>query len=119
MKKHHYGFAMAWGCSWILTLLGGAVYAIVEHISLGLGEYWALATVTTAGYGDVVPRTNLGHWVAAMVMVLIIPVWTLSFSFFSSWLVSMNLHIIKEDIKDYTEKRLRHHVGNSEGEEDA
>jgi voltage-gated potassium channel len=31
--------------------------------------WWSLATVTTVGYGDVYPRTTMGHIVAAMLMI--------------------------------------------------
>lgn len=31
--------------------------------------WWSLATVSTVGYGDVYPRTTLGHLVAAVLMV--------------------------------------------------
>ena len=31
--------------------------------------WWSLATVTTVGYGDVYPRTTVGHFVAAVLMI--------------------------------------------------
>jgi voltage-gated potassium channel len=38
--------------------------------SLGGGLWWAVQTVTTVGYGDVVPNTAAGQIVAALVMLL-------------------------------------------------
>jgi voltage-gated potassium channel len=32
--------------------------------------YWALSTVTTVGYGDIVPRTELGRALASIVMLI-------------------------------------------------
>ena len=38
--------------------------------SIGLGLWWAVQTVTTVGYGDVVPTTVAGQIIAAIVMLL-------------------------------------------------
>ena len=38
--------------------------------SLGLAVWWALQTVTTVGYGDVVPTTSFGRVVGGAEMVL-------------------------------------------------
>ena len=38
--------------------------------SLGLAIWWALQTVTTVGYGDVVPTTTVGRVIGGIEMVL-------------------------------------------------
>ena len=38
--------------------------------SLGLAVWWALQTVTTVGYGDVVPTSNVGRVIGGIEMVL-------------------------------------------------
>jgi voltage-gated potassium channel len=38
--------------------------------SLGLAIWWALQTVTTVGYGDIVPTTNAGRVVGGLEMVI-------------------------------------------------
>jgi voltage-gated potassium channel Kch len=56
-----------------LALVGAVAMRIAdEHNfpSLGLAFWWALETVTTVGYGDVVPTNDIGRLVASVEMVL-------------------------------------------------
>lgn len=59
----------------LLTLvtvgLGGVAFAEIEPgVDVGDGLYWAVTTVTTTGYGDVVPTTEAGKGLAMYVMLL-------------------------------------------------
>jgi voltage-gated potassium channel len=57
----------------VLVLIAGAVERIVEpdtFTSLGLAYWWAVTTVTTVGYGDVVPEDPPGRIVAALLMLI-------------------------------------------------
>jgi voltage-gated potassium channel len=60
------------GIAIVLVLVAGALERIVEpdtFTSLGLAYWWAVTTVTTVGYGDVVPEDPPGRIVAAMLML--------------------------------------------------
>jgi voltage-gated potassium channel len=55
-----------------LVGVAGALARLVEpetYTSLGLAYWWAVTTVTTVGYGDVVPESVAGRLVAAMLML--------------------------------------------------
>ena len=56
-----------------LAFVGAIVIRIIDpdnFPSLGLAIWWALQTVTTVGYGDVVPTTAVGQVVGGIEMVL-------------------------------------------------
>jgi voltage-gated potassium channel len=56
----------------ILVSLAGFLARIVEpdtFTSLGLAYWWAVTTVTTVGYGDVVPQDTAGRLVGALLML--------------------------------------------------
>jgi voltage-gated potassium channel len=55
-----------------VVLIAGVVARLVEgqtFTSLGLAYWWAVETVTTVGYGDVVPHTLPGRLVGTVLML--------------------------------------------------
>jgi voltage-gated potassium channel len=57
----------------VVVVGGGAIFTAVErsaqHLSIEDGIWWAIVTVTTVGYGDIVPHTDAGRGVAVIVMI--------------------------------------------------
>lgn len=62
--------------SFVLTLvvLLGTLMYVVEGPENGFTSiphsiYWTIVTITTVGYGDIVPQTAVGKWVASIIML--------------------------------------------------
>lgn len=59
--------------STLVVVFGTLMYVIEgpEHgfTSIPTGIYWAIVTLTTVGYGDIVPRTVLGQMMSSLVMI--------------------------------------------------
>jgi len=72
------GFTPRVAASIIATLwaLGVVIFGVVERLvdpdtfnNIWLGMWWALQTVTTVGYGDVVPASTVGKVIASFLML--------------------------------------------------
>ena len=60
-------------CVWIVAIV---IFGVVEHLvdpetfdNVWLGMWWATQTVTTVGYGDVVPGPGGGKLIATVLMI--------------------------------------------------
>ncbi|MDB5886137.1 MAG: Ion transport protein, partial [Polaromonas sp.] len=59
----------------MLVLVMGTVMYVVEgrehgFTSIPTSVYWAISTVTTVGFGDITPKTDLGRLIASFMMLL-------------------------------------------------
>ena len=60
----------------MLVVVLGTVMYVVEgpgngFTSIPVAIYWAITTMTTVGFGDITPKTNLGRTVSSIVMLLV------------------------------------------------
>jgi len=59
----------------MIALLMGTLLYVVEgpargYTSIPVAVYWAIVTMTTVGYGDITPQTDLGRLIASVMMLL-------------------------------------------------
>lgn len=59
----------------ILSVIMGTVMYLIESDEAGFTSiprsiYWTIVTLTTVGYGDIAPQTNLGQFIATVIMIL-------------------------------------------------
>jgi voltage-gated potassium channel len=59
----------------ILSVIMGTIMYLIESDEAGFTSiprsiYWTIVTLTTVGYGDIAPQTNLGQFIATIIMIL-------------------------------------------------
>ncbi|MFZ2987530.1 ion transporter [Ideonella sp.] len=58
----------------VVLVMGTLMYVVEgpEHgfTSIPVAVYWAITTLTTVGFGDITPKTDLGRLIASMMMLL-------------------------------------------------
>lgn len=100
MRKALLSLAAAAAC--IFT--GGVLFTVTQHVSLLTGIYWAVATGSTVGYGDVTAHGTGGRLISIGVMLTAIPLLANAFS-------HVHVHRIRKHVDAHVDKRLDEHDG--------
>ncbi len=75
MKASRYKFTVFIATVITLVIIMGSLIYLIEGAEHGFTSiprsiYWAIVTITTVGYGDIAPQTNIGQVVAAIAMLM-------------------------------------------------
>ncbi len=89
------------------TVAGAVLFSLAERVSLFTAIYWAVTTVTTVGYGDVVPHNAAGRIIAMATMLTTIP---LAGAAFAGWAASMASFHIRRALGMTLDKTREHLV---------
>jgi voltage-gated potassium channel len=59
----------------MIVIVMGSIMYVVEgpangYTSIPVAIYWAITTMTTVGFGDITPKTELGRFIASIMMLL-------------------------------------------------
>ena len=84
----------------LMVLAGGVLVRVVEpetFTSIGLAFWWAVTTVTTVGYGDVVPVSTGGRFVGAALMLMGVSLIPLVTSFAVSILTAKRAQLLQQE----------------------
>lgn len=78
----------------IAIILGSIMYVVEGETngftSIPISIYWAIVTLTTVGYGDISPVTDIGKAIAALIMILGYSIIVVPTGFVSSTIVNYN-----------------------------
>jgi len=92
-----------------IILGAGAMFSFIEDRSIWDGIWYALVTITTVGYGDVVPHTEYGRVFGVALILFGVVFFSLVTANIAAFLIGSEQRQLENDILDYmkaTEKRL-------------
>ncbi len=95
----------------IFVVIFGSVMYLVEgekngFTSIPRSIYWAIITLTTVGYGDLVPRTDIGQMIAATVMILGYAIIAVPTGIYSAELAKVATNSVVNDFKSIEITRI-------------
>ncbi len=98
---------------WLFTVFAGVMMTAIEPSfqNLSDGLWWAWVTVTTVGYGDVVPETNAGRILAGLVMLIGMGLFSLITASFSAFFIAKEERKIVRKEEEVLEKEAQVLVG--------
>jgi len=75
MRASRHKIAVFVGVVFTVSIIMGTLMYLVEGEAGGIGDiptgiYWAIMTVSTVGYGDIVPHTPLGRFITTLAMMM-------------------------------------------------
>jgi voltage-gated potassium channel len=73
------------------VLVGAWLFSLTQHVSLGIGVYWAVTTATTVGYGDYSAKNTIGRVISIAVMLTTIPLFASAFALMAGAVVTTHL----------------------------
>lgn len=107
LKRHRFGQILL-GAAFLIVGAGGA-FAYIEGRSFSDGIWYAIVTVTTVGYGDVVPATENGRLFGAFLILFGVVLFSLITANIAAFLIGSSQRQQEREILSYVrqmEERL-------------
>jgi voltage-gated potassium channel len=97
------------GVSFVVIMLAGLLMTAIEPsvTTPWDGIWWAWVTVTTVGYGDIVPMTPAGKVFGGLLILLGVGMFSLMTASFSSFFIGRDVTKVEEEIEKDMERLAR------------
>ena len=105
-----------------LDFLLGWLFALVQHIALIDGLYYAVTTGSTVGYGDIYPTHPLSKLITVIMELTVIPLFAAAYSLMTANLTTstvtrgVNKHIDKKH-EEFKNESAARWLGNASAEQ--
>lgn len=90
------------GTAFSIDAILGWVFAVVQHIAVVDGIYYAMTTASTVGYGDIVPTSSAAKLVTIVMEFTVIPLFAAAYSLMTAGLTTNH---VTERVKRHIDKR--------------
>ena len=107
LKRNSFGRVLA--AAVVFVVISAAIFAAIEDKPFTAGLWYALVTITTVGYGDVVPLTDNGRFYGAFLIIFGVVLFSLLTANISAFLVGAEQKKMESEILKYvqlTEQRM-------------
>lgn len=115
LKRNSFGMVLI--VAVVFIVIAGAVFAMIEDTSLASGLWYSLVTITTVGYGDVVPKTDEGRVFGVFLIIFGVVLFSLITANISAFLVGAEQKKIERQmlsILKATESKMKMDVMRNE-----
>jgi voltage-gated potassium channel len=111
LSRNHLGITIL--CVWLFVFCAGVMMAAIDPAINNIwdGVWWAWVTVTTVGYGDVVPVSGAGRLLAGIVMLMGLGLFSLITANFSAFFIARNEEKMVRTEGEILEKEIQVLVG--------
>jgi len=111
-------FVFLYSLMTLIVIFGSLMYLVegTEHgfTSIPQSIYWAIVTITTVGYGDIVPQTVAGQMIAATAMILGYAIIAVPFGIVGAEIISENQKLQATKRRDQRICNNCNHMGHDE-----
>jgi len=88
----------------LFLLLSAVIFSLIEGRSISDALWYALVTITTVGYGDIVPKTDYGREFGAVMIIFGVVLFSIVTANISAFLVGQDQQRTEHEILDYVRK---------------